>query len=147
MYSGDFGLCEENLGVFEQSPTPPVPTVPFKSSYILLLLSHILWRLSFTRMCTLKVEIFACTNFRDRNFRENLFSRISRIWKKFAKFAKICFCEIFQNYEIREIYHKNSLIWNMNNSYTHHCIKETFLQCFGNRLCLWRQIFGLKNCL
>ena len=57
----------------------------------------------------------------------------------------ICFREIFQNYEIREIYHKNSLIWNMNNSYTHHCIKETFLQCFGNRLCLWRQILGLKK--
>ena len=33
----------------------------------------------------------------------------------------------------------------MNNSYTHHCIKETFLQCFGNRLCLWRQILGLKK--
>ena len=28
---------------------------------------------------TLKVENFACTNFRDRNFRENLFSRISQI--------------------------------------------------------------------
>ena len=93
----------------------------------------------------LKVEIFACTNFRDRNFRENLFSWISRIWKKFAKFAKICFREIFQNYEIREIYHKNSLIWKMNNSYMHQCIKETFLQCFGNRLCLWRQILGLKK--
>ena len=89
---------------------------------------------------TLKVENFACTNFRDRNFRENLFSRISRIWKNFAKFAKICFRETFQNYEIREIFHKNSLIWKMNNSYMHQCIKKTFLQGFDYRLCLWRQI-------
>ena len=31
--------------------SPPVPTVPFKSSYFFFLLSHFLWRLSFTRMC------------------------------------------------------------------------------------------------
>ena len=36
---------------FLQAPTPPVPTVPFKSSYLFILISHILWRLSFTRMC------------------------------------------------------------------------------------------------
>ena len=85
----------------------------------------------------LKVEKFACRNFCDRNFHENLFSQI---WKNIAKFANICFREIFQNYEVREIYHKNSLIWKMKNSCMHQCIKETFLQSVDYTLCLWRQI-------
>ena len=60
--------------------------------------------------------------------------------KKIAKFANICYHKIFQKYEIREIYHKNSLIWKMNNSCMHQCIKETFLQGVDYRLGLWRQI-------
>ena len=48
---------------------------------------------------TLKVEKFVCTNFHDRNFRKNF----PEFEKKFAKFAKICFREIFWKAVFREI--------------------------------------------
>ena len=35
-----------------------------------------------------------------------------------------------QNYEVCEISHENSLLWMMNNSYMHLCIKETISQGF-----------------
>ena len=54
----------------------------------------------FTDRPTLKVLIFASTN-----FRENLFSRefIFAIWTTIAKFAKISSREIFEDLHFREI--------------------------------------------
>ena len=107
---------------------------------------------------TLKVLIFACTNFRERNFRENLFSRISRIWQKnrefrknslsrnFRKFAfsrnsrKFVFAKFSKNTKFAKFKTKTSLIWKTNNSCMHQCIKETFLQGVYYRLGLWRLI-------
>ena len=52
------------------------------------------------KLATLKVLIFASTN-----FRENLFSRefIFAIWTTIAKFAKISSREIFEDLHFREI--------------------------------------------
>ena len=50
--------------------------------------------------------------------------KVEKFEKKIAKFAKNAFAKFSKTAKFHEIYHKNSLIWKMNYSYMHQCIKE-----------------------
>ena len=99
------GLCSRYHGSFlRKSPYPRIPGIPgtpYPSPRVGRTKYEKWWQgAGGSKSYSCCDGIFADYlkgNFRERNFRENLFSRISQIWKKIANFAKICFCEIFQN--------------------------------------------------